>query len=207
MRRRQNKGTSAPAAITLLVVCGGIALFSLRSQFGDIGRVVDGDATGAIVDDGEQAADDEQVPPPGVDLLLQHGSWQSTTPVRMAFASLTTAAAAAAVPAGETAPVSNRQWIGADPPTMHVGVVMVGDSVRRAVIDGRVVGLGDTVGRALIVAIDRDIVVATWGGKRLSYDLENDYPREFRAELKRRGNDPGATAKTAAADKLQEEPQ
>jgi len=202
--KRKSGGISPAAAVGLLVVCSGVAFYSLRDQFGTAPTSIDS-AAGALLD----AADAENVATageaPGVDLLVRHGSWDAKVPVRMAFANIAEAAVAAA-PAGETAmPV--RQWIGIDPPTMRLGVLMVGDAARRAVVDGRVVGLGDKIGKALIVAIERDVLVATWGGKRLTYDLEDSYPREFRAELKRRGIDQNAGPKTGAADQIQEKEQ
>jgi hypothetical protein len=208
-RKQKQRGIGAPAAITLLAVCGVIAVVSLRPLFGGANLGGDSSVLGAFVDDTEPEPVDETEPPPGIDLLVQHGSWNPATSVRMAFATVVADAAAvlAAAPAGEVAGPANTQWIGVDPPSMHVGVVMVGDAVRRAVVDGLVVGLGDSIGRALIVAIERDYVVATWGGRRLTYDFDNEHPREFRAEMQRRGIDPNAAAKKAAADQLQEEPQ
>lgn len=207
-RKRKGKGRrggiSPAAAVGMLVVCSGVAFYSLRDQFGTAPMSLD-NAVGALLDgadvDAGAAAEEE----PGVDLLARHGSWDAKVPVRMAFANIAEAAVAAA-PAGETA-MPGRQWIGADPPTMRLGVLMVGEAARRAVVDGRVVGLGDKIGKALIVAIERDVLVATWGGKRLTYDLEDSHPREFRAELKRRGIDQTAGPKTGAADQIQEKEQ
>lgn len=200
-RKKKNRRTSPAAAAVLLVVCGGVALFSLRGQLGGVAAVDNGPA-GAFVDDPavEDVGDDTMAP--GVDLLLQYGSWSGKDPVRMVFASLATSQPAAA-PAGETARLAS-PWVGADPPTMHLGVLMVGDTVRRAVVDGRVVGLGDKIGRAMIVAIERDTMTATWGGKRLTYDLDDDQPREFRAELKRRGGDQDAATAKGANEQTQE---
>ncbi len=200
-RRKKNRRTSPAAAAVLLVVCAGVALFSLRGQLGGAATTDNGPA-GAFVDD--PAVEDVGVDTisPGVDLLLQHGSWSGKDHVRMVFASLG-ASQPAAAPAGETARLAP-PWVGADPPTMHLGVLMVGDTVRRAVVDGRVVGLGDKIGRAMIVAIERDTMTATWGGKRLTYDLDDDQPREFRAELKRRGGDQDAATTKGANEQTQE---
>lgn len=197
--RNQRKGTSPAVAVGMLVVCGGIAFASLRGHFGGV-AVVDS-APAELVEDAAAGADADG---PGVDLLQAHGSWNSKVPVRLAFANIAEAAVAAA-PAGEIAVNPGKQWIGADPPALRIGVLMVGDTVRRAVVDGRVLGLGDAIGKAMIVAIERDSLVAMWGGKRLTYDLENDYPREFRAELKQRGIDRNASAGGGAATKIQEE--
>lgn len=201
--RNKRKGVSPAAAVGLLVVCGGIALVSLRSHFGGVGGAPESPPA-AVVDEAALGIADADVP--GVDLLQAHGSWSAKVPVRMAFVNIAEAALAAA-PAGETAPNVAKQWIGADPPAMRIGVLMVGDTVRRAVVDGRVLGLGDAIGKAMIVAIERDTLVATWGGKRLTYDLDNDYPREFRAELMQRGIDRNAGANGGAATKTSEEKQ
>jgi hypothetical protein len=203
-RKKHRKGTSRGTAFGLLIVCAGIAFFSLRGQFGG-GNGGAASVAEPMVDDADAVGveADADALTPGVDLLLRHGSWQVKQSVRMAFVG-TAEAALAAAPTAETALSAMRQWVGADPPTMHLGVLMVGDTVRRAVVDGRVIGVGDTVGRALIVAIERDAVTATWGGKRLTYDLEGDHPREFRAELQRRGIDQNAVSTMGAADKIQE---
>ncbi len=201
-RKRQRKGVTPGAALGLLVVCAGVAVFSLKGQFGGGGGSATTGETmveDAEVDVGDAPAD---ATAPGVDLLLRHGSWNADQSVRMAFVSAVEAAVAAA-PNGETAPSAASRWVGADPPSMHLGVLMVGDAVRRAVVDGRVVGVGDTVGRSLIVAIERDTVTTTWGGKRLTYDLDGDQPREFRAELKRRGIESNP-ASAGATDQIQE---
>lgn len=203
MTRKTRKGTSPAAAIGLLVVCAGIAFWSLRGQFGAGPAVADGDQT-LFADDplADEAGLDAQSEMPGTDLLLRHGSWSAQVPVHMAFANVVDAVAAA--PLGETGASTVRRWIGADPPTMRLGVLMIGETVRRAVVDGRVVGLGDTVGKALIVAIERDTVTATWGGKRLTYDLDGDQPREFRAELARRGVERRVTPAAGVAEPIQE---
>lgn len=208
MSRRQRSKRKGPAtAIGLLIVSAGIAAFSLNGRFG--AGTEPADVVGAFLADepvGDESTGDAPEDVVGVDLLLRHGSWSAQVPVRMAFANAVDAAVAAA-PAGETAAPAARPWIGADPPQLRLGVLMVSDSVRRAVVDGRVVGVGDTVGKALIVAIERDAVTTTWGGKRLTYDLDGDHPREFRAELKRRGIDPSAAPTTGTADPIQEQNQ
>ncbi|MBL9075978.1 MAG: hypothetical protein JNL08_00660 [Planctomycetes bacterium] len=208
-QRRKQKRTSPAVAVAMLVVAGSVAFVSLRGQFGAAPLIGEAPPE-AFVDEPEageaaEAGDDEA---PGIDLLLKYGSWQAGTPVRMAFASIGGASAMiAAAPAGEVA-LPTQRWVGADPPQLRLGVVMVGDAARRAVVDGAVVGLGDQIGRAIVVAIERDVLVLTWGGKRLTYDLDNAWPREFRAELRRRGTDPmasPATGTTVARKESQEE--
>lgn len=206
-RTAKRKGLGPAGALALLAVCGGIALFSMREYLFGAGAAAPKDATTFAVEEPDPAADAPKgdreggdVDLPGRDLLAEHGSWAGAAPVRMAFASLLEVAIQAA-PAGETS--SGSRWVGADPPTLHVGVLMVGETTRRAVVDGAVVGVGDRVAKSTIVAIDRDCVAVLAGGRRLTYDLENEYPREFRAELQRRG----AVQRDAAAPGKSEEGQ
>lgn len=204
--RQRRNGISSGAAIGMLLVCAGIAAFSLRGQFGSAPASGDG-GTSSVMDDllADEAMPGDQDELPGVDLLLRHGSWSAQVPVQMAFAHAVDAAMVAA-PAGETA-ASAPPWIGADPPAMRLGVLMVGEAARRAVVDGRVVGIGDVVGMARVVAIERDTVTTLWGGKRLTYDLEDDHPREFRAELRRRGAERPAAPANGTAEPIQEQRQ
>ena len=96
-RRQRRKGSSPAAAIGFLLVSAGIAFFGLRSQFGG-GGLPAAPATGD--DLSVEEIGDAPAEAPGVDLLLRHGSWDPSEPVRMAFASAVVAAIAAA-PAGE----------------------------------------------------------------------------------------------------------
>lgn len=193
--RRQRQGLGPTAALGMLVVCGGIAWLSLSSGFGGVGSGGDADA---FVDEPDLLTDESQDAPPGVDLLARYGSWTENEPVRFAFASV--GGAMPAAPLGETAAPTLQRWIGADPPTMSVGVVLVGDTARRAVVEGRVVGVGDTIGRALILAVEREGLVVQWGDKRLTYGLDSSYPREFHGELLRRGIDPNLPPGRAATE-------
>jgi hypothetical protein len=54
------------------------------------------------------------------------------------------------------------------------------------VLGGRVVGVGEEHMGVVVRSIERDRVVALWGHKILTYDLEDQCPREFRAESARR---------------------
>lgn len=186
-RKNTKKNDMKPAtAVLLLVACGGVAWFSLGKFFGS-GPTTTGDATmvGDLEPEQEGSQEGEREDKVGQDLLAQHGSWTRAAPVRMAFASAADMSLLAA-PAGETNAVAGARWVGADPPVLRVGVVMIGDTVRRAVVNGVVVGVGDALERAAIVGIQRDLVDVVWGGRHLTYDLENEYPREFRGELQRR---------------------
>ena len=119
------------------------------------------------------------------DLLARHGSFDGTAPVRVAFAVLEEARGSLPAPGGETAG-ERAYWEGADPPELQLGVVMISARSRRAVLGGRVVGVGEEVAGAVVQRITRDRVVTLWESKVLTYDLENGWPREFRAELERR---------------------
>jgi hypothetical protein len=190
----------------MLLVSGTVAFFGLRSQFrGDVAPPLPEPAALDALDPSlEDAGPDATDEGPGRDLLAAFGSWDGVGTVRLAFAAVAEAAVAAA-PAGETGALAPQQWVGADPPRLHVGVLLVGDAARRAVLDGHVVGVGDRLGEALVVAIERDRVVLTWSGRRLTYDLASDHPREFHGELRRRGVDPMAAPGAADATKMQEE--
>lgn len=204
-RDKKRKGLSPAVAVLLLVVCGGGAWWSLSGSLS--GPAADGGdaiATGDGDFDAEPEATEEgegEANKPGRDLLAEFGSYERGKPVRMAFASLLDIAIQAA-PAVETNASPGARWIGADPPTMQVGVVMVGESVRRAVVNGVVVGVGDNVGRSTVVGIERDAIHVVWGSRRLTYDLDNEYPREFRSEVQRRG---AAQADAAVAEAKQKQ--
>jgi len=201
-RRPKKKGLTPPAAALLLVVCASVAWFSLRrgsdsasAPFVPQNEVTDEDASGGDVDGATEAV--------GRDLLVEYGSWSPGTQVRMAFLTLADASLAAA-PMGETDGNSNGRWIGKDPPTLTVGVLMVGESSRRAVVNGLVVGIGDKIDRATVIAIERDAVAVSWGNRRLTYGLDSQYPREFQNELQRRE---AALQKTNGEAKQREEGQ
>lgn len=193
--RQKQQGMRPATALLLLLVCGAIAWISLVSGSGGAASDDTGDM---LLDEVEPAADESEAVAPGVDLLARHGSWSASTPVRMAFASVV--AAPPAAPGGETVVSGLQRWVGADPPTMAVGVVLVGDTARRAVVEGRVVGVGDAIGRALVVAVEREGLVVQWGDKRLTYGLDSAWPREFHVELLRRGIDPNLPAGRLATD-------
>jgi hypothetical protein len=137
------------------------------------------------------------------DLLAVHGSFAPGTVLRVAFADA--AETRPAAPAGET---QQGVWQGEDPPCLQLGVVMISQKSRRAVLGGAIVGIGDRVAGARVVAIEAGVVTAEWQGQKLSYDLDADAPREFRSELVRRAAskheaevDAGAGARVVEAKK------
>lgn len=122
-----------------------------------------------------------------LDLLTIYGSYERGTPVRLSFATLAAPAVGVAPsPLGEVAPAHRGRWVGEDPPMLRLGVIMVSDGARRAVLDGQVVGVGDRVADATVVGIDVGAVRLRWRSRALTYDLDSAAPREFRDELLRR---------------------
>ncbi|MFO1078647.1 MAG: hypothetical protein U1E73_13060 [Planctomycetota bacterium] len=204
MSRRKRNGVHPALAVAMLIAGGGVALWQFSSfgrpaTFGPSGEVLVGD----LPDDATAGGAGEA---PGVDLLELHGSWSGAS-VRLAFRAAAEAQAALAAPAGETAG-AGVAWIGDDPPTMRLGVVLISDASQRAVLDGRVVGIGDVLREAAITEIQTGVVRSKWRGRTLTYDLQDAYPREFRGEVERRrklraaaGDQPGDGA---AANSIQE---
>lgn len=189
MKKVEKKGLNPVVAVLFLLVSGGIAANQLLGgglSVGGLGLVASGPADEELALDGEQA----QATAGAVrwtDLLAVHGSYGRDAAVRMAFAVLENPAARPATPIGETRPGADGRWVGEDPPVLRLGVVMVSAGSRRAVVDGHVVGVGDELAGGKVAAIERGLLVLSWGGRTLTYDLEAPQPREFREELARRG--------------------
>jgi hypothetical protein len=183
MKKAKKKGVNPVVAVLLL--CGSVAVAG-RQFLGGGDTVFQGNGT-----------TDDAMPPDGGealvaeasncgDLLGAHGSFDHGKPVRVAFNRLTEVLQVAAVPAGETKPVEFGAWTGEDPPVMQLGVVMVSEASRRAVLGGQVVGIGDQVANCEVMSIERGSVMVRWSGRVLTYDLEEQFPREFRSEMARR---------------------
>jgi len=115
------------------------------------------------------------------DLLARHGSYDPTQPVQMAFAAMPDSQLVAAAPPGEIAPRAGR-WVGDDPPELRLGVVMVSERSRRAVLGGVVVGVGDAIGGGEVLSIEPGVLKMRWQNRELTYDLDAAVPVEFRAE-------------------------
>ncbi len=186
--RRTKRRLGVGQALMLLAASAAGALWSMIGSASPNAAPDSGSATiEQVADDADAAgspAADESAHLMRQDLLAEYGSCAAGTRVRMAFATLLDVAIAAA-PAAETA--AGRRWVGADPPVLQIGVVMVGEAVRRAVVNGVVVGVGDRIADATVVSIERDTIGVVQANRRLTYDFDNGYPREFRGELKRRG--------------------
>lgn len=182
-RRRTTKRRVHPAvAVLLLLASASYSAWSLFGKHGDeqsSGLAAFIGIEDPVAIDDATAASVEEVR--WRDLLAMHGSFDGRSPVRMAFAVLSDAAAPGAAPAVEVDP--GTRWRGADPPMLRLGVVMVSAAARRAVLDGRVVGVGDQVAEGQIVAIEPGVVRLRWQQRELTYDLDGPAPREFRGEL------------------------
>lgn len=118
--------------------------------------------------------------PRGVDLLALYGSYTKDRRVRSAFSlALETAPA----PMEEPATTTRLRWLGEDPPMLELGMVMVSAVARRAVFGGQVVGIGDRIMECRVDSIDVGVVVCSWRGCVLTYELGQRAPCEFRAEM------------------------
>jgi hypothetical protein len=185
-RRKKKKG---PHPLIVLGLSGAALAVGGRALLGgeaplevappaDSGAV---DPAAAILEGGNQAAN--QVVQ-WADLLALHGSFRPGRGVRVVFSAFENPASLA-TPGGETEAAFGR-WIGEDPPLLKLGVVMISTASRRAVLGGRVVGVGDEFRALRVLQIEPGMVVVQWSGRRLTYDLDSDAPREFRSELAQR---------------------
>jgi hypothetical protein len=195
--RTKGKGVPPAVAVVALLVGGAFAAKSIAGALGggDGGGVLATDDDAVVEESGGDASAERVV---WTDLLAAHGSFDASAPVRLAFAVARDANAPPAAPIGETA-AWHGAWRGEAPPSLRLGVVMVAANARRAVLGGRVVGIGEEVGGVRITRIEPGLVAATWRDRTLTYDLTGDVPREFRAELARRTQKADAAANAGAA--------
>lgn len=179
-RATQRKRKSPVVALLLFVACGAIAARSLLGTLNPADQPSADPLAG--LDPQQEAPIDESNAGKIVwhDLLAIHGSFAAGSDVRRSFGVVVDATTGAA-PAGEAA-----AWVGDDPPRLRLGVVMVSSNARRAVLGGRLVGVGDVVGDAIVARIETGVVTLDWRGRALHYELDGDAPREFRGELARR---------------------
>lgn len=176
-------------AACLLAVGGYVAWSSLAGSGGALGA-----KTAAVADavqqwlDPEVDADGQTTVEadsgPGRDLVAEFGVWRKSAELPALFAVAPEAAAPVPAPLAETRPAG--AWSGDAPPFLTVGVVMVSEDSRRAVVAGRVVGVGDAIGEAIVVRIERAVVQLQWRDRRLTYELAEPVPVEYRAEHARR---------------------
>jgi hypothetical protein len=189
-RRKQVKKKGIHPVVALLLLLGsvGFAVKSLMGSLRDKTAVQLADLIGLGEED-DLMLDEPQVGAGAIvwtDLLRAYGSFDPKEGVRLAFSVMVSSAAVAAAPAGETSLDSGQRWVGEDPPMLRLGVVMVSDQSRRAVLAGSVVGIGDAVAGGEVVAIEPGTLRLRWQQRELTYDLDSEVPREFRAESQRR---------------------
>lgn len=213
-KAKAKKGVNPLVAILFLVGSGGLAAKQfLGSEL--LGSTPGGPAAGAAAGDGLVMPDGPgqevavQDATSWRDLLAAYGSFGIDQAVRVAFSVLADAPKTPAAPVAETQPQPVGSWAGDDPPELSLGVVMISTGARRAVLGGRVVGLGDAIGEGEVAAIEPGVVRLRWHGRELTYDLEDGWPREFRAERARRGtasDEDGVSAPaTESQDKANQE--
>jgi len=185
-RRKQKKGPSPLLAVGLLLAGVWVAARALLGAGTADPLAVVNQAGGdeAVPDETAAGQDPEAEVVPFVDLLHAFGSYQRGREVRLAFAAFEYPSFWAA-PGGES-DASFGRWVGEDPPLLRLGVVMVTAAARRAVLGGRVVGVGETFDACKVLTIDPGVVTVEWNGRRLTYDLQDESPREFRAEQAQR---------------------
>lgn len=195
---RTRKGMHPAAAVVLLLISAGVAGKAVLGGWSGPALVADEPAIDANANEatedvnGDPVADAQE---PGLDLLAVYGSFERGGVVNQAFGVFVDAPAAA--PVGETAPgvpvAEAGSWIGEEPPRLRLGVVLLSNASRRAVIDSRVVGIGDSVGSVRVLHIEPGQVVVAWQARRLTYRLDSDVAVEFRAEAARRQAKGGGT--------------
>ncbi len=191
-RKAKKKLTQQPWFAALLLAAGvTVALGSFRSQFGGGGE--DGSEASSVID--ELEPDEGQLDGiadsgPRRDLVAEFGGYDGASPWPDFLAALPDAAVSALVPAAPGGEVGKTTgaWTGEAPPRLVIGVVFVGQGSRRAVVAGKVVGVGDRVGETRIESIERNGLLVAWRNRLLTYDMNSDYPQEYRAEAARRAS-------------------
>ena len=188
MRKAKKKKGMHPALAALIFVIS--ATVAARQIFGskfDNGLAAIGDALGEdpMLAEAEASDAESESQIAWRDLLAVHGPYAGSQSVRMAFVQAADASAFSA-PGGESGLLMSEAWIGADPPSLSLGVIMISAASRRAVLGGSVLGINDSISNGKVVAIERGQIVLSWNGKILTYDLEDPNPREFRSEVQRR---------------------
>lgn len=194
-RRRDKRLTQQPWFAALLLGAG--IWVASASLFGSSGAQPQSDTPPAWEEplDEEAGADVADASGPGRDLVAEFGVYDGSDPVPACFAALPEAAAVLvpAAPSGETAGDAAK-WTGDPPPQLVVGVIFVGERSRRAVVGGRVVGIGELLGEARIESIERKGLLVVWRNRLLTYDMQSPFPREYRATAQQRAGEQGNEA-------------
>ncbi|MBK8096333.1 MAG: hypothetical protein IPK26_04455 [Planctomycetes bacterium] len=191
-RKKGKKGMNPVVAVLLLAMGGGVAGVNLLGG----GKAAEAPLDPSITGDGSPPAMDDQAgggelptaagEPQKVDLLAKLGSFGKDTQVPHVFIKPELVSPAPA-PGQETAPQAVDGWIGVDPPQLTLAVTMVSGQACRALLQGTVVGIGDTIAGCVVTGVTRDTVeLLSADDKTLTYDFDLDWPREFRATLTRR---------------------
>jgi len=178
-------------ALLLLLACFGLAAYRLKGHLFD-GSLADFATSPGAADDtlmssmpeSQAAAADETEK--WVDLLAKYGSCNAGQMVPSVFRFHPASSAEASVPAGEVRTALQEDWRDGDPPQVRIGVVMISESSRRAVIDNHVFGIGEDVAGGRVHRIDRGSVQILWNRRVLTYPLGDGFPVEFRSELQKR---------------------
>ena len=177
MKRKAKKGMHPGVAAGIFLIAASFAGMQVMSVMRGPARS-GASGTGALFTPGATGADvDDSL---WIDLVAEHGSYEPGTEVALVFGRPKEAPRAA--PIVEMKPDPDA-WVGSDPPQLKIGVVMVSDDASRVVIDGAVLGIDDHLRGARITAIARGLVTVEWEGRALSYDLQGDWPREYREAL------------------------
>jgi hypothetical protein len=194
--KKRKKGMHPAVAVGLFLVCAGVAAYQfLGMRTAPPTAAAGGDTP--VADEVQDAPGGDPVAVVWSDLLAKHGSFAKDSNVQLAFV---VAEEAAAAPAGEVTATRGSGWLGLDPPSLKLGVVMLAGAARRAVLGGKVVGVGDTVVDGEVSAIEPGKVVLAWRSRTLTYQLDSDVPVEFRAEAARREAERQAAQQAASGE-------
>ncbi len=190
-KQKAKKGISPLFAALLLLGSMGVVG---RSILGGGIQAVVGHVSGVLADANpdELPATDEQAVEAGtrwIDLLAEHGSYVRGGEVRQAFVAFEYPSSWTGPTSGAPGEAPAGRWVGEDPPLLRLGVVMVSRDARRAVLGGKVIGVGDAIATGTVTSIEAGTVTLEWSGRKLTYDLEDAAPREFRHERGMRKNE------------------
>jgi hypothetical protein len=187
-KTRAKKPQRSGPALLLLLACVSLATYRLKEHWLD-GSLA-GLASGAgAVDDAwmpEQQAVAVAESENWVDLLAKHGSCNEGQVVPLVFRFHPATTAGNPAPVGEFHSAVQAEWHDGDPPQVRIGVVMISEASRRAVIGNQVLGVGDVVAGGTVQRIERGSVEILWHRRTLTYELGEGFPIEFRSELAKR---------------------
>lgn len=174
MRNKKAKKKGMNPVVAVLMLLAGMGVVGKNLLGGSVGALVPatsggGDANAVVSDPAADGSTGEKPAEHVVkwrDLLAEFGSFRRGDEVRSAFVAFEYPSSwTGPAVAGEAPAV---RWEGDDPPMLRLGVVMVSAAARRAVLGGKVVGIGDAIDDGKVVAIDPGVVVVSWRGKRLT---------------------------------------